>query len=348
MSLSPPEDMLLLSVNQMRALCLLFAFSGTLAAQIVEMIESPVPSVHASTVVELKNGELLSAWFGGTKEGAPDVAIWMSRRTATGWSKAVEAVREPEIAAYNPVLFHSADGVLWLYYKFGPSPGTWSAGRKFSRDEGLTWSAVEHLPAGLYGPIRAKPLVLADGTILSGTSVESYGSWACWIERSVDNAKSWTRIGPIAAPLSLAAGPVGKGAYGVIQPSLLDLGKGHIRLYARSTNSIAHICQADSLDRGFTWSKLITTELPNNNSGIDAVRLRDGRLIMIFNNTTQGRTPLNLAVSGDEGKSWKVIRDLETEPGEYSYPALIEAKNGDLLMTYTYQRKSIKFRRLAL
>ncbi len=316
-----------------------------LQAQIAEMIADPmpVPSVHASTIVELKNGDLLSAWFGGTRESAPDVAIWMSRRTKAGWSKPVEFAREPNIAAYNPVLFHSADGVLWFYFKFGPSPAQWTAARRFSKDEGLTWSPVEHLPAGIYGPIRAKPLVLKDGTILSGTSVESYSSWAVWIERSTDHAKNWTRIGPLTAP-GTASKP-GE-THGIIQPSLIDLGGGHIRLYARATKTIGRICQADSFDNGLTWSPVTTTDLINNNSGIDAIRLKDGRLVMIFNNTLQGRTPLTLAVSTDTGKTWKVWKDIETEPGEYSYPALIEASNGDLLMTYTYQRKTIKFQRL--
>jgi len=74
--------------------------------------------------------------------------------------------------------------------------------------------------------------------------------------------------------------------------------------------------------------------------------LGDGRIAMVFNNTTEGRTPLSLAVSSDSGKTWKVFKDLETQPGEYSYPAMVVAKNGDLLITYTYQRKLIRFVRL--
>lgn len=306
----------------------------------------PTASCHASTVVELANGDLLAAWFGGTREGAPDVAIWMSRRSAAGWSKPEVAVREPQIAAYNPVLFRSGAGILWLYYKFGPHPSEWTAGRTYSRDDGRTWAPVEHLPAGLYGPIRAKPLSLADGTILSGSSVESYGSWACWIERSRDQGQTWQRIGPIAAPRGLAVSAPKPGeAYGIIQPSLVDLGGGHIRLYARSTKSIGRICQADSFDGGLAWSEVKATELPNPNSGIDAVRLRDGRLVMIYNRSTTSRTPLNLAVSRD-GEQWTDFRELETGPGEYSYPALIEARNGDLLMTYTWRREKIRFVRL--
>jgi len=334
----------------MRAITLLYVVSSIVSAQLKEFVSTnmPTPSCHASTIVELSNGDLLAAWFGGTKEGAPDVAIWMSRRTPNGWSTPREAAREPDVATYNPVLFHSADDLLWLYYKFGNSPSTWSAAREYSRDEGATWSTAEHLPAGLYGPIRAKPLVLSDGTILSGTSVESYGSWACWIERSTDKGQSWARIGPIAAPLSLAVHPVQRGKpHGIIQPSLIDLGNRHIRLYARSTEDIARICQSDSFDDGLTWNTVKATELPNPNSGIDAVRLRDGRLILIYNNTTSGRTPLTLALSSN-GDHWQNFYTLENQPGEYSYPALIQARNGDLLMTYTWNRVKIRFVRFPL
>jgi predicted neuraminidase len=316
------------------------------AAPLQEFIytEAPFPSAHASTIVELKNGELLSAWFGGTGEGKPDVAIWGARRSGGKWSEPGELVREPNIACYNPVLFYSADGKLWLYYKFGPHPSSWSAGRRFSTDDGKTWSTVEHLPAGLYGPIRAKPLVLADGTIVSGTSVESYRSWAAWIERSADNAQTWTRIGPIVAPGSVT--PAGN--YGIIQPSVVRLKNGTLRLYARSTEQIAKICVADSYDSGLHWSQVHTLDLPNPNSGVDAVALRDGRVVLIFNNTTKGRTPLNLAVSTD-GEHFRIFQTLENEPGsEFSYPALIQASDGELHITYTWNRKRIRYVRLPL
>jgi len=316
------------------------------AAVVSEFIynEAPFPSVHASTVVELKNGDVLAAWFGGTGEGKPDVAIWSSRRSNGQWSTPVELVREPEIACYNPVLFHSADGKLWFYYKFGPHPNVWSAGRRFSTDEGKTWSAVEHLPAGLYGPIRAKPLVLPEGTIVSGTSVESYRSWAAWIERSTDNGQTWTRIGPIAAPDDPAAKI---GTYGIIQPSVVQLKNGTLRMYARSTEQIGKICVADSHDGGLHWSAVHRLDLPNPNSGIDAVSLRDGRVVTIFNNTTKGRTPLNLAVSTD-GERFRVFHTLESDPGEFSYPSMIQASNGDLYATYTWNRKRIRYVRVPL
>src|ERR1700729_796291 len=161
----------------------------------------PFAASHASTVVELKNGDLMSAWFGGTAEGKPDVAIWGATGTRAGWSAPVELAREPDVPCWNPVLFHTRDGRLWLYYKFGPSPQTWTGARKWSQDEGKTWSPVEHLPAGLLGPIRAKPLVQQDGTIVSGTSTEAYRSWAAWIDRSTDGGKTWAKIGPIVPPV---------------------------------------------------------------------------------------------------------------------------------------------------
>ena len=328
-----------------RLLLTLLLASLTQAAITQEFIytDAPFPSAHASTIVELKNGDLLSAWFGGSAEGKPDVAIWSSRRTNGQWTAPIELVREPNIASYNPVFFHSADGKLWLYYKFGPHPSSWSAGRRFSTDEGLTWSPVEHLPAGIYGPIRAKPLMLNDGTIVSGSSVESYHSWALWIERSADNAQTWTRIGPIVAPPTADA----TGTYGLIQPSVVQLKNGTLRLYARSTEQIAKICVADSTDGGLHWSAVHTLDLPNPNSGLDAVALRDGRVVVIFNNTTKGRTPLNLAVSTD-GEHFRIFQTLEGEPGEYSYPSMIQSSNGDLYATYTWNRKRIRYTRIPL
>lgn len=318
------------------------------------------PSAHASTVVELKDGTVMSAWFGGTAEGKPDVAIWSARRDAKGWSAPVELVREPGTPCYNPVLFHTVDGALWMYYKFGPNPATWSAGRMRSTDEGRTWSKPEHLPGGLLGPIRAKPLVLADGTIVSGSSVESYREWAVWIERSTNNGASWAKVGPIVPPRDLDRRGLGDGqpvppdpggsmdskfTQGIIQPSVVHLSGSHLRLYARPTLKTARVVVADSTDNGKTWTDGRPIDVPNPNSGIDAVALKDGRVVLIYNNTLTGRTPLNLAVSSD-GEHFRMFKTLEDAPGEYSYPALVQAANGDLLMTYTWNRKDIKYVRL--
>jgi len=316
---------------------------------------APFASSHASTIVELKNGDLLAAWFGGTAEGKPDVAIWSAHKADGGsWSAPVELAREPDIPCWNPVLFHDAAGRMWLYYKFGPSPQQWAAARKYSDDEGQTWSAPQYLPAGLLGPIRAKPLVLKDGIIVAGSSVEAYHTWAAWIERSTDDGKTWTKLGPFDPGVNLSSAGIAKpqasaatsapdptANYGIIQPSVVSLGGKHLRFYARSTTNIGRIVVADSYDNGVTWTQPHPIDVPNPNSGIDAVVLRDGRVVLVYNNTSTGRTPLNLAVSTD-GEHFRMFYTLEDQPGEYSYPAIIQARSGDLEITYTWQRKSIR------
>ena len=310
---------------------------------------APFASSHASTIVELRNGDLLAAWFGGTHENAPDVAIWASRRTAGNWSAPFELVREPNIACWNPVLFHSADGKLWLYYKFGPNARTWTGARLVSTDEAHTWSQPEHLPAGLLGPIKDKPLVLDDGTIVSGTSVESYSSWAAWIERSIDNGKHMDEDRAHHRTLPTATitthpdrtslrnhpthhRPSGQQTSSPLRPLHLEH-RPHLR--SRLIRQRPHLDTAHP------------TDLPNPNSGIDAVGLRDGRIVLIYNNTTKGRTPLNLAVSAD-GEHFKIFATLEDQPGEYSYPAIIQAKAGELDITYTWNRKRIRFATIPL
>lgn len=328
---------------------------------------------HASTLVELRNGDILAAWFAGTKEGAPDVAIYGARLHAGTWSAPVELARADHVACWNPVLFHTRDGRLWLYYKYGTHPSTWLGARKSSSDEGRTWSAAETLPAGILGPIKDKPLVLPNGIIVSGSSVE-HGTWTAWIERSTDNGATWTHFGPITVPdnldlpnaaaLAAAANtatppapassnvhtkvyPLATKTVGIIQPTVVSLGDHHLRFYARSHTRAARIAVADSYDDGITWTQAHFIDLPNPNSGIDAVRLRDGRILLIFNNSYNERTPLNLAVSRD-GEHFHIFKTLEDGPGQYSYPAIIQARNGDVLMTYSWRRETIKFVRLPL
>jgi predicted neuraminidase len=320
--------------------------NGKMIAELIFAVGSTsFPSSHASTIVQLKGGNLMAAWFGGTYEGKPDVAIWASRHTSHGWSAPVELAREPDVPCWNPVLFHTGDGRLWLYYKFGPNVSEWTAARKYSDDAGQTWSQTEHLPAGIVGPVRAKPLVLADGTIVSGSSVESYLSWAAWIERSSDNGKTWEKIGPFVPARPRTQQPEtaaeAEGHFGIIQPSVVSLGKSHLRFYARSTEQLARIYAADSFDSGRTWTQPHALDIPNPNSGIDAVALRDGRIVLVYNDTTHGRSPLNLAVSTD-GEHFRMFSTLESQPGEYSYPAVIQATDGSLEITYTWNRKSIR------
>ncbi len=336
-----------------------------------EFIYAPAtvtPQCHASTVVALKGGDLLASWFGGQYERASDVAIYTSRKHNGVWSAPVEVAREKSgdkgIPTWNPVLFHTLDGKLWLYYKYGPSPSEWAGTRMVSADEGRTWSAKERLPDGVLGPIRAKPLVLPDHVIVSGSSNEGADGWRVFIERSTDDGKTWKRIGPLtvskeedAAAKPWPDPPTGSEVRekdksprtyaGIIQPSVISMGGKHLRFYARSKTLASRIVVSDSMDEGMTWSTPRYLDLPNNNSGLDAVRLKDGRVVMIFNDTTRGRSPLNLAVSTD-GDHFRIFATLEQGEGEYSYPAIIQGNDGELEMTYTWHRTTIKHVRLEL
>jgi predicted neuraminidase len=240
---------------------------------------------------------------------------------------------EPGFPCWNPVLFKSKAGTLFLFYKAGPSPERWTGFVRRSTDDGKTWAAAEPLPAGLLGPIKNKPIQLGDGALVAGTSVESHRAWCAWVERSTDDGKTWQRFGPLQVP--------GK-PYGVIQPTLLERKDGSLLALMRSRGMEA-VCQAESKDGGKTWSEARTTDLPNPNSGLDAVRTRDGDFFLVYNHTKLGRFPLNVARSTDEGKTWKQAATLEDQLGEFSYPAVIQCSDGLLHVTYTWNRRHIKY-----
>ncbi|MBM3502149.1 MAG: neuraminidase (sialidase) [Armatimonadetes bacterium] len=299
--------------------------------------EAPCPACHASTIAEVGPGRFLCAWFGGTQEGEKDVGIWVAELAGDAWSPPRLVARDPEQPGWNPVLFHTRAGETLLLYKAGPRPSNWSGLLMRSRDGGETWSEPEWLPAGILGPIKNKPVELESGEIVCGSSVESWRLWACWCEITPDAGRTWSKHGPIGVP--------GR-PYGIIQPAVLDLDGGRVRFLCRSHGMRRIVC-ADSLDGGRSWGDAFLTDLPNPGSGIDAVRLADGRIALIHNHTTTDRTPLNVAVSEDGGDTWGPPLVLEDEPGEYSYPAIIQASNGAVHMTYTWRRERIKHAVLA-
>ena len=299
---------------------------------------APFASAHASTIVETEDG-LVAAWFGGSREGAPDVGIWSSRRERAGWTAPVEIAngadeRGTRYPCWNPVLFEMPGGALTLFYKAGPRPSDWWGMVKTSADAGRTWSDGRRLPAGILGPIKNKPVRLDDGTIVSGSSTESPDARSIWrihFERSTDGGRTWTVVEPPA--------PQSGAEIDAIQPSILLHADGRLQALGRTRSQ--RVFETWSSDRGRTWTPLALTSLPNTNAGIDAVTLRDRRHLIVYNHTTQGRSPLNVAVSRD-GKSWEAALVLESEPGEYSYPAVIQSADGIVHITYTWKRQRIK------
>lgn len=302
--------------------------------------KAPYPECHASTIAETPKG-LVAAWFGGTKERNPDVCIWVSRYVNGKWTEGVnvangiqnDTLRYP---CWNPVLYQVPKGELILFYKIGPSPSTWKGFYKTSADNGLSWSVQKALPDGFLGPIKNKPVLLKNGTLMSPSSTEGSG-WQVHFEASNNFGKTWQMIGPINDGKVMKA----------IQPSILQYADGRLQILCRSQNRA--ILTAWSKDMGKTWSPLEKTNLPNNNSGTDAVTLKDGRQLLVYNHVLPpgtavkgARTPLNVAVSKD-GKTWYASLILEDSPiSQYSYPSVIQTADGMVHVVYTWRRQRIK------
>ena len=303
---------------------------GLLTAEFIFQT-APFPQCHASTIVETKNG-LAAAWFGGQHERSPDVGIWLSRRIAGKWTAPAEVANGAQHRRYpcwNPVLFEPRNGPLMLFFKIGPNPESWWGMLMTSSDEGNSWSAPRRLPEGIIGPVKNKPVQLDNGDILCGSSTENAG-WQVHFERTADLGKAWETIGPINRPDEV----------GAIQPSIL-FHPGH-RLQAVGRTLQRRIFETWSQDNGQTWDKMTLTGLPNPNSGTDALTLRDGRQLLVYNHTAKGRSPLNVAVSAD-GTLWQAALTLEDEPGrEFSYPAVIQTSDGLVHIVYTWNRRRIK------
>ena len=326
----------------------------------------PYPSCHASTIVETSRGELVAAWFGGSAESNPDVCIYLSRLQDGKWTPSVKVADGVQhdtkrYPCWNPVLFQPRDGPLMLFYKVGPSPEKWWGMLTTSTDGGRVWSEPRRLPEDVFGPIKNKPIQLADGTLLCGSSVEQVGGkvWQVHLELSPDLGRSWQVVGPLDTG----------GKFNSIQPSILTYPDGRLQILCRSKEMT--LTTSWSRDQGRTWSPLVSSGLFNPNSGSDAVTLTDGRQLLVYNlrDTAGGaprnpkasalggaksdiadanedwgvRWPLNVSVSRD-GITWDMLVTLEDEPRKdgYAYPAVIQTRDGLVHITYTWNRQKIK------
>ncbi len=307
---------------------------------------APFPECHASTLVETPRG-LVAAWFGGTKEKNPDVGIWSSYHDGSAWSTPREwanGIQHADLRypTWNPVLYQPpGDAPLMLFFKVGPNPRDWWGEVLFSYDAGRSFRDRRRLPEAIDGPVRSKPLLLNDGRLLCPSSTEHNHDWRFHFEILNDFSHpelgtSWQRIESEEQP------------YQVIQPSMLLHPDGSLRALCRSKNE--RIIQSISKDQGQTWSPLEATVLPNNNSGIEALTLRDGRHLLVYNHVDGGRQKdgwgkrnvIHLALSED-GIQWQAAAVLEQAPrGEFSYPAMIQTKDGRVHITYTWNRQRVR------
>ena len=314
---------------------------------IFSLDKRPTPQCHASTLAETSSG-MIAAWFGGSHEKNRDVGIWVSHRMEGKWSPPVEVVNGVQsdslrYPCWNPVLFQPSGGPLLLFYKVGPSPREWWGEMMSSEDQGHTWSDPwklgESTLGPLIGPVKNKPVQLIDGTILCPSSTEKIENgqtyWRVHFESTQDLGKNWEVVGPINDGIEFDA----------IQPSILFYKDGRMQILCRTMQDV--ISESWSSDGGLSWSHMKATMLPNPSAGTDAVTLADGRQLLVYNHSKRGRhSPgrglLNVALS-DDGHSWNPVMTLEKQKGEFSYPAVIQSSDGLVHITYTYNRKSVKY-----
>ena len=366
------------------------------------------PEAHASTIVELKNGDLVAGYFGGTHERDPDVCIWVNikKKGSDEWSVPILAadgvlsiddpnakymglsglkddttpatkgpIGTPESYNYvtkttrlqnvsdklkrkscwNPVLFEMPDGELWLFFKIGSSVGDWTGWLTKSKDGGKTWSQKEPLPfdpegRAFLGPIKNKP-ELINGRLLCPSSTEKNG-WRFHMEILDLKTREWKWI-PVESTEAIKTDDNKLHPIDCIQPSILKLKDGRLQVTMRTHN--AKIATSFSSDNGDTWTPVTLLDIENNQSGTDAVTLKDGRHALIYNNfetlplTPKGvRTPCSIALSND-GTNWQHILTLEDSPiDQYSYPAIIQGKDGKLHCVYTWRRQRVAYKQIDL
>ena len=346
---------------------------------------APFPQCHASTIVETSDGDLVAAYFGGKHERNPDVCIWVSRkeRGSDTWSEPVlagdgvfalgtadallagindsttDASAGPVLpyysggrlkrkACWNPVLFEMPGGKLWLFYKIGLRVADWTGWVVKSRDGGRTWGRREPLPKGFLGPVKNKPEMVG-GRLVCPSSTET-GGWKLHFELYDPESGEWTYVGPIdAARAPRTEDTTDVKPIDCIQPSILRLKDGRLKVLCRTRNG--RLATSESRDGGLTWSRVELTDLPNNQSGTDAVTLADGSHALVYNDfatlpgTKKGpRTPLSLAVS-DDGEHWRRVLTLEDSPvSQYSYPAIIQGRDGMLHCVYTWRRQRVAYK----
>lgn len=393
--------------------------------------QTDYPETHSASIVELKNGDLVATYFGGTKERNPDVCIWtqIKKKGSDKWSEPVLAgdgvfrlgtadaaiagidenttpatkgyiklkearkampkfrysakgaetngkaaddeqeeldkrASDPNAAngkgntsewrrkaCWNPVLFEMPSGELWLFYKIGTKVADWTGWIVKSKDGGKTWSEREPLQKGFIGPVKNKPVIVND-RLVCPSSTEGNG-WKFHFEILDLKTGEWKYVGPVERELAPYTEDQKMKPIDCIQPSILQLKDGRLQAVGRTRNG--KLASTYSSDGGNTWTKVTLLDVPQNQSGTDAVTLKDGRHVLIYNNfetlpgTKKGvRTPLSLAIS-DDGINWRHLITLEDSPiGQYSYPAIIEGRDGSLHCIYTWRRDRISYKRVVL
>lgn len=317
----------------------------------------PTFNCHASTVLPLENGNVVIAWFGGSKEGKKDVDIWYTVKDNNGFCKPVRMSKARAVPHWNPVLFQRKNGEIVLFFKVGNNIPYWRTFYAVSNDGGYTFSEPKELvkgdKSGGRGPVKNKCLRLENGRILAPASTEHHG-WICFTDISDDDGVTFRKSKRVKteyeSPVFNALNGFSKNKIPMIQPTLWEDKDGIVHMFTRT--AVGKIYRSDSVDKGETWCEAYPTDLPNNNSGIDLVKVPNGDIYLVSNPVSENwgeRSPLTLSVSKDNGNTFQCVMTLEDEKldSEFSYPAIVYM-NGALHISYTWERKNVAYWKIEL
>jgi predicted neuraminidase len=315
--------------------------------------QGPTASVHASAIVFLpQQKQLLSVWYGGSREGSSDVAIYFSRKPAeaAGWSKPEVLIDRARAAQElgrhikklgNPVLLSDGKGKVWMFF-VSTSIGGWSTSAVnliISQDGGHSWGKAKRLVTtpfiNISTLVKGRPFFYQDGSIGLPAYHELAGKFAELIRVTQD--------GSVVSKVRITDGRYS------IQPSIVALAKDDLLALMRSTDQTREIVRAYGKQGGRVWTKSDYTGLANPDAAISAAG-GDRLTVMAYNNLKHDRNLLALATSTDRGQSWEKryqLESLETDKAgkksEFSYPYMIKTKEGDFHLVYTWQRKRIAY-----
>ncbi len=299
---------------------------------------------HPASITQLANGDLYLAYYTGSGEYGDDTAVYGARlpKGKSEWTTPRPIADTPYRSEGNPVVWQAPDGKVWLFYvvRYGKTWSTSLIQAKISTDGAKTWSDPMLVTMTQGMMVRGRPLALAGGDILlpayheTGHDTESVGPDSCSLFFRWDaKARAWTETNRITSRV------------GNIQPAVDRVKGDYLVAYCRRGGDYAdrpdgRIVRSESRDGGKTWSKGAETEFKNPNAAVEFLRLKSGNLLLIFNDSTKGRTPLTAALSTDGDKTYPHRRNLVEGPGDFAYPYAIQADDGKIHLVYTSDRRT--------
>ena len=331
-------------------LFVLLAISGMAFSQAIEVTrifgpEHPGPYKHPASITELDNGDLYLAYYGGSGEYGTDTAVYGARLKAgeSAWSAPRIIADTPDLSEGNPVVWQAPDGVVWLFYvnRYGE---TWSSARvkgKISKDGAKTWSDSIMLTYEEGTMVRGQPIVLNDGDYLLPLYLEtgadrelSAPSTSSFFLRYHPKNKTWKRTNLIRSSM------------GNLQAQAAQLNDNDLVCYLRRGGNYeptdhGYLLRSESHDGGWTWSGATETSFPNPNSAVDFIRLQNGHLLLVYNNNMNDRTPLTVAISTDNDKSYPYRRDIQSGDNTFAYPYAIQTRDGKIHIIYTTDERTV-------